>query len=150
MTMTREDYEQQKRRLAEQHQSLLEMLNSAHQLQLRALDMVWRMISPEPPLDPTLPPAAAPPQPAPPPAPRRRQRPGELYADVLAALPKLTDPFIQADVCRAIGYAPDRSSLYRTLQELKELGHLVIHSSGLGTQATHYRKAGAETVEASS
>jgi hypothetical protein len=35
--MTREQYEEQKRRLAEQHRALLEMVDSAYQTQLRAL-----------------------------------------------------------------------------------------------------------------
>ena len=45
--MTREDYEEQKRRLAEQHRALLEMVETAHQTQLRALEIVWRMMSGE-------------------------------------------------------------------------------------------------------
>lgn len=141
--MTREDYEQQKRRLADQHQALLEMLETAHHLQLRALETVWRMISTEGPVESLLPsPAAAAPPPGPPPGPppRQRQRAGQLYGDLIAILPQLPDPFTQSDVCQAIGYPPDRSSLYRTLQELKQLGHIAVHSIGSGAQPTRYRK----------
>ncbi|HTG34301.1 MAG TPA: hypothetical protein VLB76_15340 [Thermoanaerobaculia bacterium] len=143
--MTREDYEEQKRRLAEQHRALLEMVETAHQLQLRALEIVWRMMSGEgtaealpPPVVPR-PAAAAPLSPAPPA--RRRQKAGELYHDVLAALPGLPDPFTQSDVCGAIGYTPDRGSLYRTLQELRIQGSLAVQSSGSGSQPTSYRRA---------
>src|SRR4029077_3187765 len=94
--MTREQYEEQKRRLAEQHRSLVEMVDSAYQSQLRALDMVWRMMSGEGPAGPHPAPAppAAPPQPAVPvPPARRRRRAGELYEEVRAALARLPDLF---------------------------------------------------------
>lgn len=137
--MTRDDYETQKRRLAEQHRSLTEMVDAAYQTQLRALDMVWRMMSgegaPEPPAPP---PPAAPSEPAPPR--RRRLGAGELKSDIAAALDRLPDVFVFSDVYEAIGYAPDRGSLHRALQELKEEGHLALHSRGTGTQPTRYRK----------
>src|SRR6185369_8337682 len=109
------------------------------QTQLRALDMVWRMMSgagtPEPPAP--LPPAT----PAEPAAPqRRRLRAGELKNDVAAALDRLPDLFVFSDVYEAIGYAPDRGSLHRVLQDLKDEGHLALHSRGMGTQPTRYRK----------
>jgi hypothetical protein len=140
--MTREQYEEQKRRLAEQHRSLVEMVDSAYQTQLRALDMVWRMMSGEGPADPRPAPApsAAPPQPAAPAPPaKRRRKAGELYEEVLAALPRLPELFTFSDVCRALGYNPDRGSLYRTLQELRELDYTAVHSAGTGTQPTRYR-----------
>lgn len=144
--MTREDYETQKRRLAEQHRSLVEMVDAAYQTQLRALDLVWRMMAGEgtpetlaPPPPPATPPAA----PAPPP--RRRLRAGELKHDIAAAFYRLPDPFTFSDVYQAIGYEPDRGSLHRALQDLKEEGHLALHSRGTGTQPTRYRKlAGAK------
>ncbi|PYQ65593.1 MAG: hypothetical protein DMF53_05210 [Acidobacteria bacterium] len=140
--MTREQYEEQKRRLAEQHRSLVEMVDSAYQTQLQALDMVWRMMSGEGPADPrpAPAPAAAPPQPpAPEPPARRRRRAGELNEEVLAALPRLPELFAFTDVCRALRYNPDRGSLYRALQELKDLGHIAVHSAGIGAQPTRYR-----------
>jgi hypothetical protein len=140
--MTREDYEEQKRRLAEQHRALLEMVETAHQFQLRALEIVWRMMSGEGSAETLLPRPVAAPPPTPPAAPpaRRRQKAGELYHDVLAVLPQLPDPFTQSDVCGAISYTPDRGSLYRTLQELKELGHLAVQSGGSGNQPARYRR----------
>jgi hypothetical protein len=147
--MTREDYEEQKRRLAEQHRALLEMVETAHQFQLRALEIVWRMMSGEGSAESLLPrPAAAPPPPAPPA--RRRQKPGELYNDVVAALPQLSEPFTQSDVCGAIGYTPDRGSLYRTLQELRIQKRLVVQSGGSGNRPAHYRRAPVDTGGAQS
>ncbi|HEX4964750.1 MAG TPA: hypothetical protein VF173_28315 [Thermoanaerobaculia bacterium] len=139
--MTREQYEEQKRRLAEQHRSLMEMVDAAYQTQLQALDMVWRMMSGEDPADPrpTLAPPAPPRAAAPAPPVRRRRRAGELNQEVLAILPRLPERFAFSDVCRALGYDPDRGSLHRTLQELKDLGYVAVHSSGTGTQPTRYR-----------
>ena len=137
--MTREDYEAQKRRLAEQHRALLEMLETAHQTQLRALEIVWRMMSGEGSAESLLPRlAAAPPPPAPPA--KQRQKAGELYNDVVAALPGLPEPFTQSDVCKAIGYTPDRGSLYRALQDLRLEGSLDVQKSGSGSQPTRYRR----------
>jgi len=141
--MTREDYETQKRRLAEQHRSLTEMVDAAYQAQLRALDMVWRMLSGEgtpEPLPASPPPAASPVSAKPAAPPRRRLRAGQLRDDIVGSLYKLPDVFIYSDVNRAIGYEPDRSSLHRVLQTLKEEGHLAVHSYGTGTQPVRYRK----------
>jgi hypothetical protein len=145
--MTHEDYEDQKRRLAEQHRSLMTMLESAHQTQLQALDMVWRMFSGQGSAAPSLAvapaPAAAAPQPAAaaPPARRRRQA-HELYGEVLMALYRVPEIFTVSDVCARLGYSSDRSSLYRALQDLKKLGHIAVQSPGAGTQPTHYRRLG--------
>ena len=142
--MTRDDYEEQKRRLAEQHRALLEMVEAAHQTQLRALEIVWRMMSGEGSAESLLPrPAAAPPPPAPPA--KQRQKAGELYHDVVTALPGLPEPFTQDDVCRAIGYTPDRGSLYRTLQELRLQKRLVVQSGGSGNKPSRYRRTPVDT-----
>jgi hypothetical protein len=142
--MTHDDYEEQKRRLAEQRRALIEMAETAYQYQVRALDTVWRMMSGEGAGD--LPPAAPSPPPAPAPvAPltrvRRRLRAGELYNDIVKALPRLGDSFIHSDVCRAIGYEAERGSLYRTMLELERDGHLAILSRGAGNQPTRFRRA---------
>jgi hypothetical protein len=141
--MTRDDYASQKRRLAEQHRSLVEMVDAAYQTQLRALDMVWRMMSGEGPADaPSAPPPPAAPsataEPAPPP--RRRLGPGELRDDIAETWYKIPDVFVFSDVYQAIGYEPDRGSLHRALQKLKGEGLLAVQSRGTGTQPTYYRK----------
>jgi hypothetical protein len=148
--MTREDYEEQKRRLAEQHRALLEMVETAHQFQLRALEIVWRMMSGEGSAESLLPrPAAAAPPPPAPPA-KQRQKAGELYHHVVAALPGLPEPFTQSDVCQAIGYTPDRGSLYRTLQELRIQKRLAVQSGGSGNKPSRYRRAPVDTGGAQS
>jgi hypothetical protein len=137
--MTREDYETQKQRLAEQHRSLVEMVDAAYQAQLRALDMVWRMFSgegaPQPRAAPPPPPPAAPVAPVP----KRRLKAGELKNDVAAVLPRLPEIFIFSDVYKAIGYAPDRGSLHRALHELIDEGHLHLQLRGTGTQPARFR-----------
>jgi hypothetical protein len=137
--MTRDDYEEQKRRLAEQRRVLIELAESAYQQQVRALDTVWRMMSGEGAGEllsaaaPVAPPAA-------PAAPvRRRLRAGELYDDIVAVLPHLPDPFIHSDIGQALGYETDRGSLYRTLLELKGNGHLAVVELGSGTRPARYR-----------
>jgi hypothetical protein len=137
--MTREDYEEQKRRLVEQRRALLEMVETAHQYQLQALDAVWRMMSGEGPGG-LFPAAPGPPSPQPAPA-RPRLGPGQLYNDVLRALPQLPDPFIYSDVYKAIGYELDRGTLLRTLHELKNDGCVAIHSTGAGNRAMRFRWA---------
>src|SRR5215211_4280139 len=122
--MTREQYEQRKRRLEEQLRAGIQLLESAHQAQVRALDLVWMLqaeelaaglvgetaalVSPEPP------PARAPAKQEPLPVPSLPQRrgPGDLEEDVRTALPRLPDRFTRGDVCAALGYKPDRASLY--------------------------------------
>jgi hypothetical protein len=141
--MTREQYEEQKRRLAEQHRPLVETVGSAYQAQLRALEMVWRMLSGEgagglrPP--PTS--AAASPQPAapaPPGQPRRKAR--ELAEDVSAVFPQLPEVFTFNDVCRLLGYAPKGGSLYRVLQEMRIEERIATASFGRGTKPAQYRE----------
>jgi hypothetical protein len=141
--MTREQYEDQKRRLAEQHRSLVEIVDSAYQSQLRALEMVWRMLSGEGggEVRPAPAPAAAPPQPvAPAPPPRQRRKAGELEEEVLGVFLQLPEIFDFTDVCRLLGYTPDRGSLYRVLQELLQSGELSLVSRGSGIRPARYRR----------
>jgi hypothetical protein len=144
--MTRDDYEEQKQRLAEQRRALIEMAETAYQHQIRALEVVWRILSGEgsgellPAPRPVPVAAVTPAAPIAPATPaRRRLGPGELYHDILRALPGLPEPFIHSDIDGAIGYRPDRGSLHRTLLELIENGFLAIHTQGLGNRPTRYR-----------
>lgn len=145
--MTREQYEQRKRRLEEQLRDGIQLLESAHQAQVRALDLVWMLQAEEGGASRTGEGAAfIASEPAPAPAPSRRPRrrgAGELADDLDAALPRLPETFTRADVCAALGYEPDRGSLYRVLQELVEDGIARVESSGSGRLPTTYRKTGA-------
>jgi hypothetical protein len=140
--MTREQYEDQKRRLAEQHRSLMALLESAHQTQLQALDMVWRMLSGEG-ASPQVP-AVSRPKVAAPSSARGRRRAHELEEEVAKVLSRLPETFTSSDVCRLLGYTPDRASLYRVLQRLKLEGQLVVDFPGSGTSPAIYRKIDAE------
>jgi hypothetical protein len=140
--MTREQYEDQKRRLAEQHRSLIALLESAHQTQLQALDMVWRMLSGEGVSLPA--PAASRPKAAAPSPARGRRRAHELEEEVAEVLSRLPETFTASDVCRLLGYTPDRASLYRVLRRLKLEGQLAVDFAGSGTSPSIYRKIEAE------
>lgn len=149
--MTREQYEQQKQRLDEQLRAGIRLLESAHQAQVRALDVVWMLqaeepgagpaalFSPEPASAPT--PAKQEPLPVPASPPRRSA--SHLGSDLRAALPRLPRQFTRGDVCAALGYEPDRGTLFRLLRELVQDGSVSIESTGSGRRATIYRRTDA-------
>lgn len=149
--MTHDEYEQRKRRLEEELRAGVELLETAHRHQLRALNLVWAALGGEgveipPPVialsaaTAAVSPPAAPALPAPPA--RTRQGPWQLYDDVVEALAKIPDIFDRNDICRAIGYEPDRGSLHRTLRSLNQDGVIAVDQKGSGKLATDYRKTG--------
>ena len=79
--------------------------------------------------------------PAPPPSRPRRRGPGELEEEVEDALTVVPESFDRNDVCRVLGYEPNRGSLYRILQELVNAGRLTIQQTGSGRTTTQYRKS---------
>ena len=143
--MTRDEYERRKRRLEEEMRAGMELLEAAHRYQLRALELVWvatggdgAAIIPPPvvapsALEPASPLAAEPPR-------SGRRKAGELREAVQTALAQVPEVFNRNHVCAALGYNPDRGSLYRVLQELQEEGTLVMKSRGDGSVPTTYRK----------
>lgn len=137
--MTRDDYEQQKRRLEEQLRAGVELLEAAFRHQLRALDLVWAATGGEPVTVPRIP--AVPAAPIPPgPAPSARRRAWQLQEEVEAALAIVPEVFNRNDICRALGYEPDRASLYRTLEILVQEGTLDVQSEGSGNQPKRYKR----------
>ncbi len=143
--MTRNEYEQRKRRLEEQLRSGIELLETAFRAQVRALDLVWMLQEEEDGSTGAVPasvPQLAAPLP-PPKQPRRRSAP-EVNADVRAALSRLPETFTRTEVCEALGYEPDRGTLYRCLEELIRENILKHESLGAGQRATIYRKAGGD------
>jgi hypothetical protein len=145
--MTRDDYEQQKRRLEEQLRAGVELLEAAFRHQLRALDLVWAATGGEPVPVPRIPAVplvpAAPVPPAPPPPARRRA--GQLYDEIHDVLGIVPEVFDRRDICRALGYEPDRGSLYRELEILVQEGALAVKSQGTGNQPKRYRKIGSSS-----
>lgn len=149
--MTRDEYDQRTRRLEEELRAGIELLETAHRHQLRALQLVWAATGgegveiPPPVVAATAAlalPADAPVLPAPPeasPLPARRGA-WHLYKDVQTALAAVPEVFDRNDVCRALGYEPDRGSLYRTFLELKAEGLIAIQRRGTGKWPTRYRQ----------
>jgi hypothetical protein len=150
--MTREEYEDRKRRLDEQLRAGFELLEAAHRQQVRALELVWMATSEGAVTIPTLPadlsfphpvsqPAAvpAPAPPAPPPK-RRRRYAWELQDEVREALAHVPEVFDRNDLCRALGYEADRGSLYRVLWELIKDGVLALEVRGGGRTPSRYKK----------
>ncbi|HYU33767.1 MAG TPA: hypothetical protein VEW48_16565 [Thermoanaerobaculia bacterium] len=148
--MTREQYEHRKRRLEEQLQAGIQLLESAYQAQVRALDLVWMLQAEEAgagaiqagaplssPAAPTAPPPATQEALSVPGQPRRRS-PSEVSDDVHAALPLLPEMFTRGDVCKTLGYEPDRAILYRILQDLVQKGRIRLETRGAGQRATVY------------
>jgi hypothetical protein len=147
--MTRDDYERQKSLLEEQLRAGVELLEAAFRHQLRALDLVWAATGGEPvavpriPEVPALPTAPVPPAPPPP----ARRRAGQLQEEIENALRSVPEVFDRRDVCRALGYEPDRGSLYRELEILVQEGALAVKSPGTGNQPKRYRKTLAGSPE---
>ena len=158
--MTREEYEDRKRRLDEQLRAGVELLEAAHRQQVRALDLVWMTTAdeevalPRLPAEVSSPPQAQPPAAAPspaPPAPLKkppRRTAWQLQGEVEAALEHVPEIFDRNDLCRALGYEPDRGSLYRALSQLKDDGIIVVEESGGGRTPSRYRKTGADVSPA--
>jgi hypothetical protein len=153
--MTREEYEQRKRRLEEQLAEGIELLRAGFRQQIRALDLVWMTTAAE---DITLsaipaagmrreePASSIRPSPEPQPAkPSRRPRlpAGKLWEDVDAVFDSLPQVFDRNDLLKALGYEPERSSLYRVVRELLRAGEIVVHTSPAGKIAAKYEKVGA-------
>ncbi|HEX4963748.1 MAG TPA: hypothetical protein VF173_23175 [Thermoanaerobaculia bacterium] len=146
--MTRDEYERRMRHLEEERRASVELLDTAYRLQIRALQLVWAMTNGEGsenlPLVMALPAATAPAPAAataaPPPVARRGA--WVLYEEVRKALAEVPQVFDRNDVCKALGYAPDRGSLYRVLQTLKDEGILALEQWGSGKTPSRYRKTG--------
>jgi hypothetical protein len=147
-TMTQQEYEQSKQRLAEQRRAGVELVERAYEAQMRALELVWMLqggagpaalpaadVSPGPPVLPE--------------RPRRRSGP-EVEADVLKAFPRLPDVFTRREVCGVLGYEPDRGALYRALKKLVEDGLTRVEFAGDGQRPARYRKTAPEHSPAAS
>jgi hypothetical protein len=145
--MTHDEYEQRQRQLDEQLRAGIELLEAAHRQQTRALDLIWRSFSGE---EPGVRPAVAA-EPAAPMGipvsaePRRtsRRRAWELAGEVREALAAVPEIFDRNHVCQALGFEPDRSSLFRALEDLVRNGSLAVEGIGSGRTPTTYRKTGA-------
>jgi hypothetical protein len=159
--MTRDEYEKRKQRLEEELRTGVELLETAHHYQLRALQLVWvaaggdgveipplPAVAVSPAAKESFPAAPALSAPLPTPPKPARRGPWELHNDIVDALEKLPEIFTRNDICQAIGYEPDRGSLYRVLQGLMEEGAAVVEQTGSGKWPTRYRKTAASNATA--
>jgi hypothetical protein len=147
--MRQDEYEERRRALERLYQEDLELIRTAHDARLRALETLWRD-SPE---------AAAPTDPVPSVGgdPDREQRrdetpkpvePGavrnmpsaDLKQAIQDVLPQLPEIFTRHDVEAALGFAPPRSSIVRILQDMWAKDELTIEESSEGRHRTKYRK----------
>ncbi len=147
--MTREQYEQRKRRLEEQLRAGIQLLESACQAQIRALDLVWMLQAEEAggeaglvgfssvargasgPAPQEGPPAASP---------SYGEKTYTARDDIYSSFYRLPQRFTRNDVCTTLGYTPDRGALFRILRELVDLGYIQIAERGGGKRATVYEK----------
>jgi len=136
--LNRAEYQRLRRQLDEELRAGIEMLRAGHRAKVEALEALWDEPSVEVP-------ASRPAAPSPGEGPVRqppegRRTPGEIRAEVEAAMARLGDGFERGDLCRAMGYEPHRSSLHRVIEEMLHDGALEIESVGAGRRATRYRK----------
>ena len=144
--MTQREYEHQRRLLDEQLQAGIALLEAAHRQQRRALDLVWMTMAEGDIAQGFAVPALLAASPArdlevpQPPEKRVRRPPGELHAQVEAALERLPESFDRNDLLALLGGEPNRSSLFRVLQEMADAGRLRVEARGEGRSPTRYRK----------
>jgi hypothetical protein len=139
--MTRDEYERRRQHLDRELKAGIEALETAHRLQVRALDLTWMMLSQEsvaPAPPPTRKPAAGVREPAA--ALTAQPKDEHLPEDLLAVVARCPDVFDRNDVCRELGFKPDRSALYRALQSLVQDGSLTVLERGEGRAPTRYAK----------
>jgi hypothetical protein len=150
--MTREEYEQRKRRLEEQLEEGIELLRAGFRQQIRALDLVWMTTAAEDVALSSVPaettrraaPAASVtasvvPQPAKP-SRKPKQPAGKLRHDIDAIFDDLPQVFDRDDIVKALGYEPERSSLHRALRGFLRAGDIVTKTRSLGRIAAKYEK----------
>jgi len=152
--MQQGEYERRRRALEEQCLADLELVRSAYQAKIRALETLW-LISPEVSILPASPPPLLPaetslPGEAPsssvpavpavaPPAPATVRR-GQARAEIEAALSSLPEVFDKQDIVRALGYEPSRPTLNRAFEHLLRGGRIVIEKGSLGNTPSVYRR----------
>ncbi|HKI02985.1 MAG TPA: hypothetical protein VKK31_13500 [Thermoanaerobaculia bacterium] len=153
--MNPDEYERHKRRVEEQCRAGIELLESAREAQIRALDLVWMLqgqgdggpaASGREPAVSAIEPSAAPPPAAPEPLPAadrfQSKGPSKVDAELRARFWRLPETFTRHDVCKMLGYEPSRGALFRSLQAQVKEGTLCIEAPGGGKRPTVYRKTG--------
>ena len=127
--MTREEYEERRRRLDEELRAARELLETSHRTQVRALELHWEAEK-----------GSAAPVLAPPPEKRPRRPALELFNAILDRLDDLPEVFTKDDLCRALGETPDRRALYRALTDLAREGWIELEDRGKSRIPSSYRR----------
>lgn len=158
--MDRSEYERRIRTLDERLEASLELVRSAHRVERRALDFLW-MTSPGNPgaAGEFLGASPSVSAPAPPPEPRRprrgrgsrgpaRWRSVDLSDQILELLPEMPEVFDRDDFLRRMAEnPPERSMLYRVLQQLAWDGRIAMAQPGAGRHPVRYRRVRPEDGE---
>ncbi len=165
--LTREQYEEQRQRLDEQHRATIALVEAAHQAQIRALDLVWlasgagsvtllpqieglafaaqsRLLGDGSDAAGRQPPGFSP---ALPPEPPRRGAWG-VIDDIERVFENLPEVFDHHDLNRALGHPVDRGAARRNLRLLIDEGVLALADSESGRFRLRYRKLCAKIPEA--
>lgn len=153
--MTREEYDERKRLIDEQHRSTIELIEAGRQAQHRALDLIWLAgaeggVTLASGSSPVLRLAAAPvveeaPAPA---APAKRRGTYQLLGQIEAVLPSLPELFDYNDLSQALGISLDRGAVRRNLQLLVEEEILGLEPTESGRFRLRYSKLAAKAPEA--
>jgi hypothetical protein len=128
-SMTRQEYEERRRRLDEELRAGWELLEASHRAQVRALDLHWAAEE-----------GSVVPAPGPPGEKRPRRPALELYDAVLERLEELPEVFTKDDLCRALGETPDRRALYRVMTDLAREGWIRLEDRGRSRIPSSYRR----------
>jgi hypothetical protein len=145
--MTQAEYNLSKQRLEEQRRDGVALVERAYEAQMRALELVWMLQGGTGSAAFPAGVVAAAPAPSAPPAPveqPQRRRGPEVEDDVYEKLWELPEVFTRRDVCRVLGYEPDRAVLHRVLKKLLRDEFTAVESEGDGQRPTKYRKTGKE------
>lgn len=134
--MTEDEYQRRKRRLEEQLREGFELLQAAFR---EALELVWMATGEKEAVPPrTASEPSSSPQPAPPARPRQKR--GQLWKDIDAALDRLPEVFDRDDLVKALGYEPDRSALHRVMTGLRRQEILILKARSVGKFPAQWQK----------
>jgi hypothetical protein len=154
--MTRDEYEERKRRIEAHHRFSSELIEAARQQELRALELVW-MTTAEGAFGRSLPPmpseeaillsvSSAPPGRGATPAKAPRRPLWEIVEKVVEVLPGLPEPFDRNDLCLALGYELDRGVLFRLFERLVDEKRVQRVTRGEGRIPSQYRRVESESA----
>jgi len=143
------EYERRRRALEEQCHADLELVRSAYQAKIRALETLWLIssdVSILPAAPPPLLPAEASPASEAATHPVQEERPapasirGKACAEIYAALPSLPEVFDKKDIVRALGYEPSRPTLHRAFDHLLRDRRIALVQGGKANRPSIYRR----------